>query len=79
MIAWYCCRMIKSLFVVKRDLTASVLFYSLIACGFLRLMFSGSYLLNEPGFWLLIGMMQNPYAFGERKRVIGWEKYGSEN
>ena len=59
-IAWLCYYLVKSAFAVSRDSTASVILYSLIASGFLRLMFSGSYLLNEPGFWLLIGLMFNP-------------------
>ena len=69
-IAWLFLHIVKSMFAVRRNPAASVVLYSLIASGFLRLMFSGSYLLNEPGFWLLIGMMQNPYVIGE-KRVIG--------
>ena len=66
-IAWLFLHIVKSMFAVRRNPAASVVLYSLIASGFLRLMFSGSYLLNEPGFWLLIGMMQNPYAIGEKK------------
>ena len=66
-IAWLFLHIVKSMFAVRRNPAASVVLYSLIASGFLRLMFSGSYLLNEPGFWLLIGMMQNPYVIGEKK------------
>ena len=66
-IVWLCFRMIKSVFSIKGDTTASVFMYSLIGSGFFKLMFSSSYLLNEPGFWLLIGLMQNPYIFRTTK------------
>lgn len=58
-IAWLCYHMIQSAISVSKDPSASVVFYALIASGFMRLMFSGSYLLNEPFFWLLIGFMLN--------------------
>lgn len=58
-IAWLCYHMVKSAIAVRKDPVASVVLYALIASGFMRLMFSGSYLLNEPGFWLLIGLMLN--------------------
>lgn len=66
-IAWLCFRMIKSVFSIKGDTAASVFMYSLVGSGFFKLMFSSSYLLNEPGFWLLIGLMQNPYVFRTTK------------
>src|SRR5699024_525386 len=70
-IVWLCFYMIRSVYIARKDLDASVVLYTLIACGFLRLMFSGSYLLNEAGFWLLLGMMLNPYALGTAKRTDG--------
>lgn len=69
-IVWLCFYMIRSVYIARKDLDASVVLYTLIACGFLRLMFSGSYLLNEAGFWLLLGMIQNPYVYGARKSSL---------
>lgn len=58
-IVWLCYHVVQSVFAVSKNPAASVVLYSLIASGLMRLMFSGSYLLNEPGFWLLIGLMLN--------------------
>ena len=58
-IAWLCYHVVQSVFAVSKNPTASIVLYSLIASGLMRLMFSGSYLLNEPGFWFLIGLMLN--------------------
>lgn len=60
-IVWLCYRVVRGVFAVSKDSTASIVLYSLIASGLMRLMFSGSYLLNEPGFWLLIGLILNFY------------------
>lgn len=60
-IVWLCYHVVRSVFTVSKDPTASIVLYSLIASGLMRLMFSGSYLLNEPGFWLLIGLILNFY------------------
>lgn len=61
-IIWLCYHVIRSVFAASKDPTASIVLYSLIASGLMRLMFSSSYLLNEPGFWLLIGLMLNFYS-----------------
>lgn len=60
-IVWLCYNVIRSVFVVRKDPSASIVFYSLVSSGLMRLMFSSSYLLNEPGFWLLIGLILNFY------------------
>ena len=60
-IVWLCYHVVRSAFVARKNPTASIVLYSLIASGFMRLMFSSSYLLNEPGLWLLIGLILNFY------------------
>lgn len=60
-IVWLCYQVARSVFAVSKDSTASTVLYSLIASGLMKLMFSGSYLLNEPCFWLLIGLILNLY------------------
>lgn len=60
-IVWLCYHVVRSVFVASKEPTASIVLYSLIASGFMKLMFSSSYLLNEPGFWLLVGLMLNFY------------------
>lgn len=70
-IIWLCYHVARSVFAVSKNPTASVVLYSLIASGLMRLMFSGSYLLNEPGFWLLIGLMLN-YCNSEYAKSSEW-------
>ena len=60
-IVWLCYHVVRSVFAVSKDSTASIVLYSLIASGLMRLMFSSSYLMNEPWFWLLIGLILNFY------------------
>ena len=70
-IVWLCYHVVQSVFAVSKNPTARVVLYSLIASGLMRLMFSGSYLLNEPGFWLLIGLMLN-YCNSEYAKSSEW-------
>ena len=70
-IVWLCYHVVRSVFAVSKNPTARVVLYSLIASGLMRLMFSGSYLLNEPGFWLLIGLMLN-YCNSEYAKSSEW-------
>lgn len=70
-IVWLCYHVAQSVFAVSKNPTARVVLYSLIASGLMRLMFSGSYLLNEPGFWLLIGLMLN-YCNSEYAKSSEW-------
>ena len=70
-IVWLCYHVVQSVFAVSKNPTASIVLYSLIASGLMRLMFSGSYLLNEPGFWLLIGLMLN-YCNSEYAKSSEW-------
>lgn len=54
-----CCYAIRSIFAVGKAPMASIVLYGLIASGLMKLTSSGSYLLTEPSFWALIGLILN--------------------
>lgn len=70
---WLCYRAVRSVFAVGKEPTASVVSRSPIASGLMKLTSSGSYLLTEPSFWALIGLILN---FCNSKYVKSSERSG---
>ncbi len=70
---WLCYRAVRSVFAVGKEPTASVVSRSPIASGLMKLTSSESYLLTEPSFWALIGLVLN---FCNSKYVKSSERSG---